>query len=130
MANENRKIKIASMDNVNEKFANITGIDGLKYGIGKDKAPKLYELACSSKTGDEIEGQYWGKEGKHYLFDISDKKGGIKPFAPKDKSFEAALVAVTKAGGSTQEEFKKSFEFIHGLIMSKATISINTEINK
>jgi hypothetical protein len=110
-----------------EKWYNVTDNAGITYGINKEKAAKLSEQLKTAKQGDSLTGNAVEKDGKRYLWDPNEKKGGGKTFAPKDKSFEAAMSAAEATGNMlgltkdvTPEQFDKWFEHIHAKIMSKA----------
>ena len=109
-----------------EKWYNVTDNAGITYGINKEKAAKLSEQLKTAKQGDSLTGNAVEKDGKHYLWDPNEKKGG-KSFAPKDKPFDAAIAAAQATGNmlaltkdATKEQFDAMFEHIHAKIMSKA----------
>lgn len=93
MANEIKKIKIKVVES-NDKFFNITGEDGIKYGVARDKSPKLCAILATAKVGDEITGEYFMWKENHYLSDPKEAgKGGAKTFTPRDKFLDCAIAA-------------------------------------
>jgi len=129
MANEIRKVKIKTITTT-DKFVNVLGEDGIKYGIAKDRSPNLVAVLAKAKEGDEISGEYFLYKDNHYLSDPKEGKAGGKSFAPKDKSFEAAQTASLAAAQFYSLDKEKSddkvlalAEKIHGFIMGKVTKS-------
>src|SRR4051812_4331409 len=91
---------------------------------------KLVEVLKNAKDGDIIEMDVREWQGKYYGNEVKagggNGGGGGKGFAPKDKSFDAAIAAANAAGGmlsltkeATTDQFDKLFEHIHTKIMSK-----------
>lgn len=112
-----------------DKFYNIIDNNNVEWGIGKDKNPVLAGIIAKSKQGDQITGNPWNKDGKNYLFDPKDGgKGGGKSFAPKDKSFESGIAAITAAAQMYSLDKDKdaakvvaTAETFHQFLMSKIT---------
>lgn len=113
-----------------EKWYNVVDNNGVSFGVMKEKCPKLSEQIKNAKNGDQLTGNHVEKDGKHYLWDPQEKKGG-KTFAAKDKSFEAATAAAQATAQLlclnkeplTKEQFDTWFDHIHAKIMSKSTKS-------
>ena len=106
-----------------EKFYNVTDNAGVVYGIFKEKCPKISEQLKTAKAGDQVSGNAVEKEGKNYLWDSNEKKGG-KSFTPRDKSFDAAICALECASGSPNipaEKILITAEAFHKWLMDKAT---------
>lgn len=127
MANEIKKIKIKAVDS-NDKFFNVTGEDDIKYGIAKDKSPKLCAILATAKPGDEITGEYFAYKGNHYLSDPKEAgKAGAKTFTPRDKVLDCALEAVRSAATfhsldketKTNEKLLATTEALFGWLTSK-----------
>ena len=110
-----------------DKWYNVTDNMGITYGINKEKAVKLSEQLKSAKSGDQLAGNHVEKDDKHYLWDPNERKAsGGKSFAPKDKSFEAAIAAIQAASSSPNipaDKILLSAEAFHKFIMDKATKS-------
>lgn len=110
-------------------WINIKTNDGKEVSVKEDKALKTAAALKDAKPGSEVTGNLVGKDGKFYLWDLDEKKGGgNKSFTPKDKSFDAAICAAESASNMLSlskdpsiENFDKLFEHIHKQIMSKAT---------
>lgn len=127
---EVKKVIIAELRK-NDNWYNIKGSDGLEYGVSKSKNPKLIALLDTIQVGGEIVGNLSSKDGKNYLWDPGDQKsggtGGGRSFAPKDKSFDAAIAAAAAAGSMLFSKapepaaFDALFNHIHARIMEKQT---------
>ena len=129
------KIKIASIGFKNNWYnlKDSTGRDisvGLVDKEGKAINPKLKGILENTKEGDEVEMDLREWNGKYFGNDIKAAgAGGAKSFAPKDKSFEAALAAAQAVGSMlggretaiTPSGFDTLFEHVHAKIMSKAS---------
>lgn len=112
---------------------NLKSNTGMEISVMQTKCPKLSDQLKDAKPGSEVTGNLVQKEGKNYLWDLDEKKGGFgggnKSFAPKDKGFEASLQAANTVGAMlaltskdiTLELFDKFFDHVHAKIMSKAT---------
>jgi hypothetical protein len=128
----NQKVIIAEIKS-NDKFVNIKSNEGIWYGIGKEKSPKLYEEAKNKAVGEEITGNSWeskpDEQGvtKHYLFEIKENgAGGNKgTYIPKNPSLENARTAALTVGHlyfgkmPTKDQFDELFEHIFAKIASK-----------
>lgn len=121
-------------------FYNVETNEGKNIGIPKDKNPVLVKQLAAAKPGDELIINLWEKEGddgkggkvlKSYGYDPKGNggnKGGGKSFAPKDKSFDAAIAAAQAAAtaislkkDSTLADFDTYFAHIHTAIMGKVS---------
>jgi hypothetical protein len=90
--------------------------------------PKLTVTLAATKEGDEVELDTREHEGKWYGNDPKAGGNGAKSFAPKDKSFEAAIAAAKSTGSMlagrseiSPAAFNTLFEHVHKQIMSKVT---------
>jgi len=113
-----------------EKFYNVTDNAGIIYGIFKEKCPKFSEQLKTAKAGDQLSGNAVEKDGKNYLWEPNEKKAGGKSFAPKDKSFDAAIAAIQAAASCPGIEAKNilaAAETFHKFIMDKATKSTESK---
>lgn len=91
MANEIKTIKLSEIK-PNGKYINIKSEDGVEYGVNQDKSPKLFAILEKAKVGDSVTGEAFQWNTKWFLSDPKENKGGGgKSFAPKDKSYEAAV---------------------------------------
>lgn len=137
------KISIQEMSEKNG-WINVKTTDGKELSIltKEGKNPKTKAILDNAKEGQTVElpAKIVEKDGKNYVWDADDKKGGFggKGFAPKDKSFDAGIAAANAAGamlaltkGATPTDFDTLFDHIHKRIMSKVTATApSTETNK
>lgn len=113
-----------------EKWYNVTDNAGITYGINKEKAAKLSEQLKTAKQGDSLIGNAVEKDGKHFLWDPNEKKSGGKSFAPRDKSFDAAICALECASSSPNvpaEKILSAADSFHKWLMEKATKPTETK---
>lgn len=133
-----KTIIIATISEKNGWY-NITTNEGIEVSVMSSKCPKLTAALQNASAGSEVTGNLVAKEGKNYLWDIDEKKsgggfGGNKPFAPKDKGFEAAIAAANAVGHMlaltskdvSPEMFDKFFDHIHAKIMSKSAAPVES----
>lgn len=133
------KISILEMTEKNG-WINVKTTDGkeLSILIKDNKNPKTKAILDKASNGQTVElpAKIVEKDGKNFVWDADDKKGGFggsKSFAPKDKSFDAGIAAANAAGGmlaltkgATPTEFDILFDHIYGRIMSKVTAAATT----
>lgn len=115
----------------NGKYANIKLKDGREVSGDSSSDAKFKDL----KEGDSVELEFkeWVKPGtdikKLFVsFPKTVAAGDAKKFAPKDKSYDAAIAAAHATGqmlsltkDAGKEKFDELFEHIHTKIMSKVT---------
>jgi len=128
------KIIIAEISDKNGWY-NIKTNEGKEVSVMAAKCPKLTEVLKTAIAGTEVTGKLVEKDGKLYLWDLNEQKSGGsgKSFAPKDKSFEAAIAAAAAASklwglnkDVSDEKALATAEKIHTWIMSKATKPTNS----
>lgn len=128
------KIKIKEIAlSKNDQWWNIVSSDDKKISVNIAKAPKLAVLLKDAKPGDEITGNLTTKGEDSYLWDLDEKKtngqGGNKQFAPKDKSYDAAIAAANVAAsyysldkdGKSDDKLIATANKVYDFIMSKVT---------
>lgn len=127
------KVNIATMSEKNGWVNILTAEDKELSVLIKDgKNPKTKAVLDGASNGQTVElpAKITEKDGKSYVWDADDKKGGFggKSFTPADKSFQAAQNASQAAAtmlslkkDPTEADFDKWFEHIHTKIMSKIT---------
>lgn len=126
------KIIVAEISEKNG-WLNLKTNDGKEVSVMIEKAPKTAaQLKVNGNfvnPGTEVTGNLVSKDSKNYMWDLDEKKGGGgKSFAPKDKSFEAAIAAVNAAASmySLQKDVPTATvigvaEQFHKFIMDKST---------
>lgn len=128
------KVKIASISFKNNWY-NLKDAAGRDISVGlMDKQsnpinPKLKGILENAKEGDEVEMDLRDWNGKFFGNDVKAVGAGGKSFAPKDKSFDAALAAAQAVGSMlggretpiTPAGFDNLFEHVHKAIMGKIT---------
>ena len=112
-------------------WANLKTNEGKEISIMLSKCPKLEaQIKQGVKPGDELTGKIVEKDGKSYMWDVSDTKpgGGGKSFAPADKSFQAAVAAINAAAqlwsldkDKSDEKVLASASKFHEFLLSKVT---------
>jgi len=124
------KVTIESIAH-NGKYANIKLTDGREVSGNSESEPKFKDL----KAGETVELEFkdWIKPGTDIKkifasFPKATAAGDAKKFAPKDKSYDAAIAAAHATGqmlsltkDAGKEKFDELFEHIHTKIMSKVT---------
>lgn len=113
-------------------WLNIKTNDGKEVSVMIEKAPKttaqLKVNGILVNPGSEVTGNLTEKGEKLYMWDLDEKKGGGKGFAPKDKGFDAAIAAVNAAASMyalqkdvPMQTVLNTAESFHQFIMSKST---------
>ncbi len=128
-----KTIIIASITDKNNWY-NIVTNENKEVSVMQTKCPKLTAILKDAKEGSEITGNYVEKDGKAYLWDLDEKKGGGGKVFTSDKKFDAAKSAAQAAASllsltkePTTEQFDKWFQHIHTQICSKISSPPATE---
>lgn len=124
------KIIVAEISEKNG-WLNIKTNEGKEISVKMDKAVKVAAQLKDAKPGSEATGNLVEKDGKYYMWDLDEKKGGFgggKGFAPKDKKFDAGVAALNAAASLYSFDKDKNTtvllqtaEMFHQFLMSKVT---------
>lgn len=114
--NEMKKVKISDLK-INDKFINViveNGTEKIEYGVSRERSPKLIAILEKAKAGDEVIGEYFFYNNKHYLSDPKDA-GKARTSTPRDKSLDAGIAAWEGACQAYALDKEKSDEKILAL---------------
>ncbi len=119
---------IVSSVKENNGWLNVTDNNNREIGIKIESNPKISALLKAAKAGDTVSMDIGSKNGKHYGFDIKDKKpfGGGNKWEPKNQEVITALSCISSAStlyslkkDSTSEQVLAAAEQFYQFAMSK-----------